>query len=84
MKVPGLAPHFQIELTREGRMDAMTVLTEAAETATGAEARQANAADLSARIKDVVGVSTKVQVADPGGVTRSQGKAVRVVDRRSE
>ena len=84
MKVPGLAPHFQIELTREGRMDAMTVLTEAAETATDAEARQANAADLSARIKDVVGVSTRVQVADPGGVARSQGKAVRVVDRRKE
>ena len=84
MKVPGLAPHFQIELTREGRMDAMTVLTEAAETATDADARQANAADLSARIKDVVGVSTRVQVADPGGVARSQGKAVRVVDRRKE
>ena len=83
MKVPGLAPHFQIELTREGRMDAMTVLTEAALDAADAAARQANAADLAARIKDVVGVSTRVTVADPGGVARSQGKAVRVVDKRA-
>lgn len=82
MKVPGLAPHFQIELTREGRMDAMTVLTEAALDAADDAARQANAADLMARIKDTIGVSTKVSVADPGGVARSQGKAVRVVDKR--
>lgn len=84
MKVPGLAPHFQIELTREGRMDAMTVLTEAALDAADEAARQANAVDLAARIKDVVGVSTRVTVADPGGVARSQGKAVRVVDKRGK
>ncbi|MEM7213876.1 MAG: AMP-binding protein, partial [Pseudomonadota bacterium] len=84
MKVPGLAPHFQIELTREGRMDAMTVLTEAALDAADDAARQANAADLAARIKDVVGVSTRVTVADPGGVARSQGKAVRVIDNRKD
>ena len=84
MKVAGLAPHFQIELSRAGRMDAMTILTEATTEASDAAAREANAADLSARIKDVVGVSAKVTVADPGGVARSQGKAVRVIDRRQE
>lgn len=34
------------------------------------------------RIKDHVGVSTEVEVGDPGSVVRSQGKAVRVVDNR--
>ena len=34
------------------------------------------------RIKDVVGVSTEIDVKDPGEVARSQGKAVRVVDNR--
>ncbi len=82
MKVPGLAPHFQILLSREGRMDEMTVLTEALERTADADARGANAADLAARIKDVVGVTAKINVADPGGVARSQGKAVRVVDSR--
>ncbi|MEM7057837.1 MAG: phenylacetate--CoA ligase PaaK [Pseudomonadota bacterium] len=82
MKVPGLAPHFQIVLSREGRMDELTVLTEALETTAGADARTANATDLAGRIKDVVGVTAKIDVADPGGVARSQGKAVRVVDNR--
>ena len=81
MKVPGLAPHFQIQLTRDGRMDEMTILTEAA-TEDGVEARAAHAADLAARVKDVVGITAKIEVSDPGGVARSQGKAVRVVDNR--
>ncbi|MEM9138853.1 MAG: phenylacetate--CoA ligase PaaK, partial [Pseudomonadota bacterium] len=81
LKVPGLAPHFQIVLTREGRMDEMTIRTEPSGDAS-AEARAAHAADLAARIKDVVGVTAKVDVADPGGVARSQGKAVRVLDQR--
>ncbi|MEL6998541.1 MAG: phenylacetate--CoA ligase PaaK [Pseudomonadota bacterium] len=82
MKVSGLAPHFQIELTREGRMDEMTVLTEAAQDAADESSRDAHAVELAARIKDTVGVTARVTVADPGGVARSQGKAVRVIDNR--
>ncbi|MEO1494732.1 MAG: phenylacetate--CoA ligase PaaK [Pseudomonadota bacterium] len=82
MQVPALAPHFQIELTREGRMDEMAILTEAATNAADAGARDVAAADLARRIKEVVGITTRVSVADPGGVARSQGKAVRVIDRR--
>jgi phenylacetate-CoA ligase len=81
MAVEGLAPHFQIELSRPDRMDQMRVLTEACEGVTG-EARRAAAADLAHRIKATVGISVKVDVADPGGVERSQGKAVRIKDTR--
>lgn len=83
MKVPALAPHFQIELSRDGRMDQMKILTEAAPDAADADARGAAGADLARRIKDAIGVTTEVAVADPGGVARSQGKAVRVVDNRN-
>ncbi len=82
MKVPALAPHFQIELSRYGRMDQMKILTEAAPASSESEARQSASADLARRIKDVIGVTAEVSVADPGGVARSQGKAVRVVDNR--
>ena len=82
MEVPGLSPHFQIELSREGRMDQMRVLTEALPDTAGADAKAANGADLAGRIKSVVGVTAKVDVLDPGGVARSQGKAVRVIDKR--
>ncbi|MBO6775027.1 MAG: phenylacetate--CoA ligase [Marinibacterium sp.] len=82
MTVQGLAPHFQIELTRPDRMDEMKILTEAAEGFSAHDARVHAAATLRSRIKDSVGISVKVEVADPGGVARSQGKAVRIVDNR--
>lgn len=78
----GIAPHFQIELYRAGHMDAMRVHVEALEQAADGASRAAAERMLSKRIKDVVGVSCEVIVADPGGVPRSEGKAVRVIDAR--
>ncbi|MCV0397498.1 MAG: phenylacetate--CoA ligase [Rhizobiaceae bacterium] len=82
LTVAGLSPHFQIELVREGRMDAMIVHVECDPSHAGVEARKASAADLSRRVKEVVGVSVRVDVTDPEGVARSQGKAQRIVDNR--
>jgi phenylacetate-CoA ligase len=82
LRCAGLAPHFQIELTRPDRMDEMTVHVEAAPQAAGAEARTASEAELANHIKSVVGISATVSVTEPGGVERSQGKAKRVVDNR--
>ncbi|MCZ0960707.1 phenylacetate--CoA ligase PaaK [Paracoccus benzoatiresistens] len=82
LKCRGLAPHFQIELTREGRMDCMTVHVECVEEYCASEARAASAKELAHHIKSVVGVSTRITVLDPGGVARSEGKAKRVIDNR--
>ncbi len=76
MAVEGLAPHFQIELRREGRMDEMLVHVEASGDA------QKASLDLKARIKDRVGVTVTVVPHGTGGVERSQGKAVRIIDKR--
>ncbi|MEL7513536.1 MAG: phenylacetate--CoA ligase PaaK [Pseudomonadota bacterium] len=81
MATPGLAPHFQIELTRPDRMDQMHIHCEISEVTT--EPRGA-ASDLASRIKQTVGVSVNVIVTEPGGVARSEGKAVRIIDRRSK
>ena len=82
LRCRGLAAHFQIELTRSGRMDVMTVLVECAPEAAEAEARAASARELAHHIKSVVGVSTRVEVREVGAVERSLGKARRVVDLR--
>jgi phenylacetate-CoA ligase len=82
LKCRGLAPHFQIELTRTGRMDDMTVHVECAPEAAAEAARAGSARELAHHIKSVVGVSTKIAVRDPGAVPRSEGKAKRVVDNR--
>ena len=73
LATPGLAPHFQIELNREGRMDEMVVHVEGSSDAASA---------LGSRIKEHVGLSVRVAAHDEGGVARSQGKAVRIVDNR--
>jgi len=82
MATPGLAPHFQIELTRPDRMDQMRVLCECADASISTDARQAAIKALSAQIKQTIGISVKVEVMDVGGVARSEGKAVRILDKR--
>lgn len=82
MATPGLAPHFQIELSRPDRMDQMRVLCECADANVTTDARTAAIKALSAQIKQTVGISVKVEVLDVGGVARSEGKAVRILDNR--
>jgi len=84
MATGGLAPYYQIELYKSGRMDAMRVMVEVEPKATGEASKAAAERMLAKRIKDMVGVSTEVIVGDPGTVARSQGKAVRVIDNRTK
>ncbi|WP_192965806.1 phenylacetate--CoA ligase PaaK [Phycobacter azelaicus] len=84
MATGGLAPHYQIELYKSGRMDAMRVYVEANPDATDELSKTAAARMLTKRIKDMVGVSTEIIVGDPGEVERSQGKAKRVIDNRDK
>ena len=79
MATPGLAPHFQIELTKPDRMDQMRVLCEVADATCDPDAASRV---LAAQIKQVIGISVNVDVTDVGGVARSEGKAVRILDRR--
>ena len=80
----GLSSHFQIELYKAGRMDAMRVYVEAAADAADELSKTAAARMLTKHVKDVVGISTEVIVGEPGAVERSQGKARRVVDNRGK
>jgi phenylacetate-CoA ligase len=80
LRLDALSAHYQIVLTREGRLDGMEVKVEARE---GADAAANEAAKVLARqIKDTIGISAWVQVLPPGGIERSQGKARRIVDLR--
>lgn len=84
LKVPALAPYFQIERYKAGPMDAMRILVEPKSGDMSLQALAQHKAELETRIKNMVGISTDVVVGDVGSVARSQGKAVRVVDRRGE
>lgn len=82
LKVSGLAPHYQLIVERDGHLDQLSVVVERRE---GQEASSgaAMAEELQRHIKSYVGVNTAINVVAPGAVERSQGKAKRVVDKRS-
>ena len=82
LKDERLAPHYQLEVRREGSLDSLTIKVETAITDAGPAARKAMAHDLEHHIKSLIGVSTKVDIRDEGEVERSIGKAKRVVDLR--
>ena len=81
--LPGVAPHYQIVLTREGSLDSMTLEVEVAPGASSDDAARAKiASDVARHIKSRIGVTCDVVVKATGDVPRSQGKAVRVRDLR--
>ncbi len=81
---PGLAPYYQIVLTRDGALDAMTVEVERTPGTPGdAGSCAAKSGEVQRRLKSLVGVTCNVIVKPPGEVPRSQGKAVRVRDERN-
>ena len=79
LALDGLAPHFQIELTRVGRMDNITVHVEHSINAGAAAGLEVQ---LAKRIKDVIGVSAQVVVHQANHIPRSEGKAQRIIDNR--
>ena len=81
LRTAGLAPHFQLVLTTEGRLDALTVRAEARHD-TPASRRPAAAAEVVRAVKDTVGVSVTCEIVDPDTLERSVGKLQRLQDRR--
>jgi phenylacetate-CoA ligase len=77
--VGDVAPHYQLVVERPGAMDELTVLCEPATPTpdTGPLARRIEYA-----LREATGLGMLVQVLEPGGVPRSEGKAVRVIDKR--
>jgi phenylacetate-CoA ligase len=77
----GLAPHFQLVLSKHGRLDAMTVRVEARADCP-AERRAAASTEVVTAVKQRVGVTVAVDVVDPDTLERSLGKLQRIIDRR--
>jgi len=77
--VADVAPHYQLVVDRPGALDELSLLCEPARE--GLDPRL-----LQSRLQDALhqhtGLSIAVQVLERARVPRSEGKAVRVVDRR--
>lgn len=82
LAIPGLSPHFQLELTRPGRMDELAVHIERRDDAT-TEQLAAAPRLLTSRIKSEIGSSVVVKLFEPGELPRSVGKLLRIRDLRT-
>jgi phenylacetate-CoA ligase len=74
--------HFIIELTREGRMDEMTVLAEARPESWDGSGLPAHTEKVASFIKNTIGITAEVRAVPPDTLERSLGKARRVYDKR--
>ena len=83
LKMPLLAPHYQLLVSRDGHLDKLEVLAEARDAGQAQDSIAAMARELEHHIKTFVGVSTTVKVLAPNGIERTlTGKARRVIDAR--
>jgi phenylacetate-CoA ligase len=83
LRMPALAPHYQLVVARDGHLDTLEVLCELRDTLLLPDAVEAQARELQHCIKTYVGVTTRVRLLPPQGIERTlTGKARRVVDGR--
>jgi phenylacetate-CoA ligase len=78
LSIEGVAPHYRLIVERTGAMDELTL---ECEPAPGAEADDL-AARVGKQLREHMGIRFEIVVCEPGTIPRSEGKAVRVIDRR--
>ena len=80
----GYTANYQIVVDRANNFDSIEVQVEISneifsDTVRGLAER---AKDLAAALKTLLGVTAKVTLLEPNSIPRSEGKAVRVIDKR--
>src|SRR5439155_11520796 len=75
LAVRDVAPYYQLLIDRPGTLDELTVLCEPAAGAADDALQQR----IHRALREATGLSMHIRLLEPGGVPRSEGKAVRVV-----
>jgi phenylacetate-CoA ligase len=83
---PGVAPHYQVVLTKDGPMDAVEVRVEVSPDIAFDEIKvlEKLQADVRQAINSALAINVRVKMVEPRSIQRSEGKAVRVIDLRKE
>lgn len=82
--IEGVEPHYQLIVERDGNLDTLEVQVEVNEQTFSDEIKELQELSNKIRkdIKDLLGVTCKVRLVEPKSITRSEGKAKRVIDNR--
>ena len=80
----GLTPNYQIIVDRVGSSDTFDVLVEMPEDLFGdtVAAISRREKQIVSSLKSMLGIVAKVRLVEPKSIERSEGKAVRVIDKR--
>lgn len=84
VQIEELTPHYQLIVEREHNLDVLTVMVEVSEKVFSDEIKGLEGLEkkIQRAIESVLGISVTVKLAEPRTVARSEGKAVRIVDKR--
>ena len=86
MEFEGTQPHYQIIVDRKGSLDDIEVMVEVEEKFFSDRITVLNtlSKNINDKFKSVLGINAKVTLVEPGTIPRSEGKAVRVIDKRKK
>ena len=86
MGVEGVEPHYLLIVDRKENLDTLEVQVEVGEQLFSDEIKhlQALSARIEKQIKEMLGVTCRVRLVEPKSITRSEGKAKRVIDNRHQ
>jgi phenylacetate-CoA ligase len=84
--IVGVAPHYQVLLSKKASMDHVEVQVEVAPDTDFDEVRELEVLrrKVGGEIASALAVNLDIKLVEPKSIERSQGKAVRVIDKRSE
>lgn len=86
LETEGLSPHYQLILRREGSMDTLEIQVEVDENVFSDQIKQLQRLErkLQTDIKEFLGVTAVIKLVEPKSISRSEGKAQRIVDHRQK
>jgi phenylacetate-CoA ligase len=85
LNIKGLEPHYQIIVTRPHHLDELEVQVEASNILFSDEVKHIEdiKKNIEDHIHDEIGLRVNITFVEPQSLPRSNGKAVRVIDRRN-
>ncbi len=83
--IEGCEPHYQLIVDRKGALDVLEIQIEVTENIFFDEMKMQRAflEKIQKRVESVIGVGVTVKLVEPQSIPRFEGKAARVIDRRS-
>jgi phenylacetate-CoA ligase len=84
MSIEGTEPHYLIIIDRIGALDELEIKVEVNEKLFSDELKVLDSLKRSIRdkFKNILGISAKITLVEPGSIPRSEGKSKRVIDNR--